>query len=118
MGGGHHKYDCEVHEMSSTRPGSERERKKQDQEDGRRRARGFATCGYNTGRRTREAPTAASATEAQTAAQSAAETTARTQAKVSTHTGEMVGDSPTMNAEPEGTHRPRRMEHDSKTPDN
>jgi len=117
VGGGLHKYDSKGHETSSTRPGSERERKRRDREDGRPSARGLATCGYTAGWRTREAPIAAAATEAQTAAQSAAETAARNQAKVSTHTGETVGDSPTMNPDLEGTHRPRRIEHDSKTPD-
>jgi hypothetical protein len=54
------------------RPGSERERKRQDSKDGWWRARSLTTCKYNSGRRTREAPTAAAATEAQSAAQTAA----------------------------------------------
>jgi hypothetical protein len=79
---------------------------RQDGRDGRPGSRGLATCGYNAGRRTREALTAAAAARDQTAAQSAAETAAQTQAKVGTHTDETVGDSPTPNPEPEGTHRP------------
>jgi len=117
VGDGHHKYDREGHARSNTRPGSEREGKRQACGDGRRGARGLPTCRHNAGRRSREATTAAAATEAQTAAQISAETPAQTPAKanVSTHTCEMVGDSPTPNPESEDTHRPRRVENGRET---
>jgi len=117
MGGRHHKYGCEGHERSSTRSASEGEIKRQDCEDGRQGARGLATCRYNAGRKIRGAQPAAAATQAQTATQIAAETAGQTQAKVSTHTCDMVGDSPTQNPESEGTHPARRTKHGRETPE-
>jgi hypothetical protein len=85
--------------------------------DGCQRVRGLATCGYNAGRRTPEAPTAAASTDGQTAARSAAKSPAGTQAKVRAYAGEMVGDSRTPHRKLEDTHPPRRIEHHRKMPD-
>jgi len=107
VGGGHHKHDRKRREKSSTKSGSKREKEGQDCKDGRRWAGGLATCRYNAGRRTGEAPTAAAAAEAQTAAKTAAKTTARTQTEVSTRTLKTVGDPPTAGTESEGARWPR-----------
>ena len=87
VGGGQHKHDHRRHEMSSTRPGSERETNRDDRKHGRQRARGLGTCRSNAGRRTREASIAAAAAEAQTAAKPAAKTEAQTETNVSIRPG-------------------------------
>ena len=62
MGGGHHEHDRKDHERGSTRPGGERERKRNDCEDGRWGAGGLPKCRHNMGRGTRGVSAAAAAT--------------------------------------------------------
>jgi hypothetical protein len=90
VGGAHYSHDHTDYERGSTRPLGERERKRNDCEDGQWEAGDLPTWRHDARRGTKRALAAAAAAateaQAQTEAQNAAKTPARAQAKVSPHT--------------------------------